>query len=308
MMPPHVSSGQAPAESVAFGYHRHHHYHRQHRHHHYRPLPPLPPSPPSLPLQALAESVAFGARTKEGLFLQEAARAVLKMRQAVIAVGDGDWTSEQREAVEQVVQASVPLHPEVPELQQAAERVAVRAQVRDIVMLLEQSIAVLHHEALKMALMQADAVGKEAMVAYAALQSTAASLDSKLDAIRGALRSGIKEVSLQQLRPALADAEQIGLSHYEQPPAAMLAVNIERVVGRAQAVLAELHPQLMATVLGEADSFSLVTPEIDQIRAYLAMPAEKFLSEQLKVRRAVAAARAATRAALRAVARPLHDT
>ena len=106
---------------------------------------------------ALEDSVAFGARTKEGLFLQEAARAVLKMRQAVIAVGDGDWTSEQRESVEAVVQASVPLHPEVPELQQAAERVAVRAQVRDIVILLEQSIAVLHHEALKMALLQVSA-------------------------------------------------------------------------------------------------------------------------------------------------------
>ena len=121
------------------------------------------------------------------------------------------------------------------------------------------------------------------MVAYAALQTTAEALNAKLDAIRGALRNGIKEVSLEQLRPALAEAEKIGLTHYEQPPAAMLAVNIERVVGRARAALAELQPPLMQQVLGEADSFSLQTAEIDQIRSFLAMPMEKFLSEQLKV-------------------------
>jgi len=232
---------------------------------------------------ALTDCISFGTRTQEGVFLQEAGRVSLKLRQLVLAAGDGAWSVEQREAIENVLQSSVPLHAKVPELQEAARRVASRAKVQDVVTLLEQSIAVLHHEALKMALMQAEAAGKESLRPYAALYSTAQALDLKLDQIRSGLRKGIKEVSLDDLRPALKSAATIGLTHYEQPTASMLALQIERILTRAREALKELETADMHAILAEAQSLNLCTAEIDQIRTLVEMTPEKLLVEQLKV-------------------------
>ena len=208
---------------------------------------------------------------------------MLSLREVVISVGDGDWIPEQREAVEKVVDGCVPLHDRVPELQEAARRVAVRSTVRDVAVLLEQAVAVLHHEALKMGLMRAEAVGEEVMSAHSALLKTAKALDAKLDSVREGLRLGVKAVKLDQLRVALTSAQSIGLTHYEQPAAASLAKQIERVLARASEALHLLDLQMMAQALGEADAFTLRDNDVESIRKYLAMPTEKFLTEQLKL-------------------------
>ena len=232
---------------------------------------------------ALEESIAFGARSKDGVFLQEAGRAVLALREAVLAVGDGDWSAEQREGVEAVVLSCVPLHERVPELLEAAQRVAVRSTVREVVMLLEQSVAVLHHEALKMGLMRAAAIGDGPMAAHLGLLKTATALDVKLDTTREGLRLAVRSVKIEQLRTALASAEAIGLAHYEQPAAASLAAQIARVLAKAESALRQLEPKQMKEALAEAESFSFRADPIETIRKYLTMPAEKFLTEQLKM-------------------------
>ena len=48
---------------------------------------------------SLAASEEFGARTADGLFLQEAARAALGVRSAVLAAGGGDWSDGARKGL-----------------------------------------------------------------------------------------------------------------------------------------------------------------------------------------------------------------
>ena len=85
----------------------------------------------------------FGARTADGLFLQEAARAVLALRSAVLAAGDGDWSDGEALAVEEALTTSRDLHARVPELAAAWREAALRAETRDVAEQLQQATQVL---------------------------------------------------------------------------------------------------------------------------------------------------------------------
>ncbi len=56
-----------------------------------------------------------------------------------------------------------------------------------MVALFEKAIGVLHHEALKMALLQAAALDQDALRAHAKLHATASALDAKMDEVREGL-------------------------------------------------------------------------------------------------------------------------
>ena len=81
---------------------------------------------------SLAASEEFGARTADGLFLQEAARAALGVRSAVLAAGGGDWSDGARKGIDEALLACADLHAKEEELAAAAAAVAVRAQVREV--------------------------------------------------------------------------------------------------------------------------------------------------------------------------------
>ena len=224
----------------------------------------------------------FGARTADGLFLQEAARAVLALRSAVLAAGDGDWSDDQALAVEEALTNSRDLHERVPELAAAWREAALRAETRDVADQLDQATQVLHHEALKMGLEKAAALEMAAIPTYTELVANAAQLDVALDGCRAAMRDAIEAVSLEMLTPALEQAAALGLGHYEQPAASHLASEIARLLAAADAALNVLVPADLRTVLEEADALNLKAQSFEQIRDFLQLPTPKFLSEQLK--------------------------
>ena len=86
---------------------------------------------------------AYAPPTADGLFLQEAARAVLALRSAVLAAGDGDWSDDQALAVEEALTTSRDLHARVPELAAAWREAALRAETRDVAEQLQQATQVL---------------------------------------------------------------------------------------------------------------------------------------------------------------------
>ena len=92
---------------------------------------------------ALLASEAFGARSKEGLFLQAASRAVLALRRTVIDAGSGAWSDSMKAEVDRLLIESQSLQERVPELREAAKHVAVRGQVREVASQLEQATSVL---------------------------------------------------------------------------------------------------------------------------------------------------------------------
>ena len=231
---------------------------------------------------SLAASEEFGARTADGLFLQEAARAALGVRSAVLAAGGGDWSDGARKGIDEALLACADLHAKVEELAAAAAAVAVRAQVREVSTQLGLSMQVLHHEALAMALQRATALDMGSVPEFAPTVAAAVALDAKLTEVRGGLRAGIESVDRAALGLALDGAAELGLAHYEQPAAAHLAAEIERLLEAAAAALDSMDPSDLGAVLGEADALRLREPPIEKVRETLGLPAERFLSEQLK--------------------------
>ena len=63
---------------------------------------------------------------------------------------------------------------------------------------------------------------------------------------------------------------------------AHLAAEIERLLEAAAAALDTMDPSDLGAVLGEADALRLREPPIEKVRETLGLPAERFLSEQLK--------------------------
>ena len=168
------------------------------------------------------------------------------------------------------------------ELAAAAAAVAVRAQVREVSTQLGLSMQVLHHEALAMALQRATALDMGSVPEFAPTVAAAVALDAKLTEVRGGLRAGIEAVDRAALGLALDGAAELGLAHYEQPAAAHLAAEIERLLEAAAVALDSMDPSDLGAVLGEADALRLREPPIEKVRETLGLPAERFLSEQLK--------------------------
>ena len=119
------------------------------RAHRRRPLPAGASAPPfgcfcpSLWVLLPLPVGAYAPPTADGLFLQEAARAVLALRSAVLAAGDGDWSDGEALAVEEALTTSRDLHARVPELAAAWREAALRAETRDVAEQLQQATQVL---------------------------------------------------------------------------------------------------------------------------------------------------------------------
>jgi len=110
----------------------------------------------------------------------------------------------------------------------------------------------------------------------------AAELAERLAATRAALRGGIREVSVDKLRAGLAMSEILGLKHYEQPKAAHLLAELERIGEEAAKAADEVEPIKMAALLEQADALNYALPALEQIRALLQLPAERLVEEQLR--------------------------
>ena len=82
-----------------------------------------------------------------------------------------------------------------------------------------------------MALQRATALEMGSVPEFAPTVAAAVALDAKLTEVRGGLRAGIEAVDRAALVLALDGAAELGLAHYEQPAAAHLAAEIERLRG-----------------------------------------------------------------------------
>lgn len=231
---------------------------------------------------ALVATEAIGVRTKQGRFLQEAARAVITLRMAVLAAGDGDWSASARRAIDGVLFSTTALHEQVTELGDAAKHVAVRGQVREIALQLEQAMAVLHHEALKLSLVAVETMDEAHFEGHAPLLAAGRELNAKLDGIRQGFREGLATGRLEVLFPALKAAEKLGMTHYEQPAALHHAKQVQALLHRAEAALTTLEEGALKSVLEEGDRMKVQHEDLDEVRELLTLPTEKLLAEQLR--------------------------
>ena len=214
--------------------------------------------------------------------------AVLSLRSAVVAAGEGEWTSDAKRAVDAVLLSCSALHSRVPELAEAAAHAPVRSQVHEVATQLEQSLIVLHHESIRMGLAAVGAIGEAFFDGFADLLHRARTLDAALDRVRSAFREGMASHQLGLLAPALEEAKAIGLTHYEQPAALHHCARLQRLQEACAVALNTLELDDLHAAAAMAAQVHGPTPlpgaslSVDEVLALLAVPHEKLMGEQLR--------------------------
>jgi hypothetical protein len=176
-----------------------------------------------------------------------------------------------------------PRVPQAPSLVARPVLAAPVLHVAEVAKQLEMCVAVLHHEALKLALASVGSKGEEHFASYGELLQAARALDANLDAVRAELKAGISCSDLKQLERAIERSRHLGLSHYELPAAVHHAHRMRALIKMARLALTTLEDAPLAAVVAEADQLHFVCDEVSAIKALLALPPEKKLSEQLRM-------------------------
>ena len=219
----------------------------------------------------------LGARTADGLFLQEAARAALGVRSAVLAAG-GDWPAARARGLTRRCSRALT---STPRWRWRRRRRRWRC-ARGCARCRRSSACRCRCSTTKRSRWPSSAPPPSTWACPSLRRPSPPSPRRQAD--RGARRAARRHRSVDRaaLVLALEGAAELGLAHYEQPAAAHLAAEIERLLEAAAVALDSMDPSDLGAVLGEADALRLREPPIEKVRETLGLPAERFLSEQLK--------------------------
>jgi hypothetical protein len=154
-----------------------------------------------------------------------------------------------------------PRVPQAPSLVARPVLAAPVLHVAEVAKQLEMCVAVLHHEALKLALASVGSKGEEHFASYGELLQAARALDANLDAVRAELKAGISCSDLKQLERAIERSRHLGLSHYELPAAVHHAHRMRALIKMARLALTTLEDAPLAAVVAEADQLHFVCDE-----------------------------------------------